>query len=85
MLGIQWLRKLGPVTTDHKELTMEFVDGDNQVQFQGGPQLVEKEISNSGLRKLLVGGEVAYFCHLQGEYCCVATTKPWPELVTLLE
>lgn len=24
VLGIQWLGKLGPVTTDHKDLTMAF-------------------------------------------------------------
>lgn len=46
---------------------------------------MEKEISNSGLRKLLVRGEVAYFCHLQGENQCATTTTTWPELVTLLE
>lgn len=34
ILGIQWLGKLGPVMTDHKELTMEFNEGDKLVRFQ---------------------------------------------------
>lgn len=76
VLGIQWLGKLGLVTTDHKELTMEFSDGDNRVRFQGDPQLAEAEISKSGLRKLLVKGEVAYFCHLRSEDQSIAVTKP---------
>lgn len=29
VLGIQWLGKLGLVSTDHKKLTMEFSVGDN--------------------------------------------------------
>lgn len=33
VLGIQWLGKLGPVTIDHKELAMEFYDGDRCTHF----------------------------------------------------
>lgn len=35
VLGIRWLGKLGPVTTNHKALMMEFHDGDKCVRFQG--------------------------------------------------
>lgn len=31
VLGIQWLGKLGPVTTDHRNLTMEFQIVDRSV------------------------------------------------------
>lgn len=61
VLGIQWLAKLGPVTTNHKELTMEFNIGDKQVHFQGEHLLAEAEISKSGLQKLWAKGDIAYF------------------------
>lgn len=50
--SIQWLAKLGPVTTYHKELTMEFDIGKKWVRLQGDPLLAEVEISKSGLQKL---------------------------------
>lgn len=64
VLGIQWLGKLGPVTTYHKELTMEFEEGGKRIRLQGDHQLLEAEISKSGLWKLIAKGEIAYFCHL---------------------
>lgn len=39
VLGIQWLEKLGPVTTNHKELIIEFEIGERTIRLQGDPQL----------------------------------------------
>lgn len=64
VLRIQWLEKLGLVTTNHKDLTIEFDVGDRKIWLQRGPQLTDGEISTSGLRRMMAWQEVAYFCHL---------------------
>lgn len=67
VLGIQWLKKLGLVTTNHRELAMEFELGDLKVRLQGEPHLIDYEITKLGLRHLMAQKEVAYFCHLRCE------------------
>lgn len=84
VLGIQWLGKLGPVTRNHKELTMEFDDGDKHVRFQGDLQLTELELSKSGLQRLMAKGEIAYFCHLRREDASQEKSRAWPELAEVL-
>lgn len=85
VLRIQWLGKLGVVTTDEKELTMEFYERDIRVRFQGDNQLADSELPKAGLRRLIVKGEVAYFCHLRGEGSSEQETKSWPELTGVLK
>lgn len=65
MLGIQWLEKLGLVTANHKELTMEFELGDQKVRLQGDPHLADSEITKSRLCCLMSRKKVAYFYHLR--------------------
>lgn len=35
VLGVQWLRKLGPITFDYELLTLKFQYGGEEVQLQG--------------------------------------------------
>lgn len=84
VLGIQWLGKLRPVTTDHKELSMEFWDGARKVRLQGDPHLADSEILKSGLRRLMAKGEIGFFCQLR----CEEERKEieaWPELTNVLK
>lgn len=85
VLGIQWLGTLGPVTKNHRKLTMEFQSGDCTVRLQGESQLAEAEISNSSLRRLLAKEDVAYFCHLLSDCPVPEPTPSRPKLVLLLE
>lgn len=85
VLGIQWLGKLGPVTTNHKDLTMEFQIEDQSIRFQGESHLFDAKISKTGLWRLMVKGDVAYFCHLHDEALGTKESKFWPELVAILK
>lgn len=85
VLRIQWLGKLGPVTTDHKELSMEFWDGERKVRLQGDSHLADSEISKTRLKKLIAKGEIAYFCQLRFEETEAKEQRPWPELKEVLE
>lgn len=62
--GVQWLKTLGPVMTDYKQLTIQFDVQGSPVKFQGIPHLVDSAISNGGLRRLMAKKEVALFSHL---------------------
>lgn len=84
VLGIQWLEKLGSVTTNYKELTMEFHDGDRHVILQGDPHVSESEISKEELRRLVARNEVAYFCHLRSENLDPGETQLIPRLTEIL-
>lgn len=65
VLGVQWLQTLGPVTKDHKALTMDFKIDGKEYHLQGDCQLNPDGVTTSGLKKMIGRGEVAYFCHLR--------------------
>lgn len=46
VLGVQWLKSLGPVLTDHDKLTLTFVRDGYVIQFHGSskPELDEASI-----------------------------------------
>lgn len=71
-------------TTDHKELTMEFVDGGKQIFFQGDPHSVDVKLSKSGLRRLIARGVPNYFFHLRSEDPTSEEVKPWFEMIEVL-
>lgn len=45
VLGVQWLKKLGPVLTDYNKLTMQFLKDGKVVQLVGEPKLGPEEAS----------------------------------------
>lgn len=84
VLGVQWLETLGPVTKDHKNLTMDFKLGDRNCHLKGETQLVTEGVSSSDLRRMVSRNEVAYFCHLRKEEPIASSLNLWPALQSLL-
>lgn len=64
VLGIQWLRKLGPVLTDYEELTMKFMDEGRMIQLRGNPDPIPSGVSLHQLRKLLSPSQSVGFFYL---------------------
>ncbi|KAI6691591.1 hypothetical protein NL676_028419 [Syzygium grande] len=64
VLGIQWLETLGPVVTDHANMTMEFQHHGQLVRLQGDSSLCALSVSSSGLFKLMAadGISAGYMC-----------------------
>ncbi|XP_077234173.1 uncharacterized protein LOC143876337 [Tasmannia lanceolata] len=56
ILGVQWLQGLGPITTDYKSLTMDFVWHGEPVHFQGIQEGQSDFISPTQLHKLADNG-----------------------------
>ena len=53
VIGIQWLRTLGPVLTDYNNLTMKFMNKDQAVHLQGVPKAPSSESSLHQLRRMV--------------------------------
>lgn len=58
ILGVQWLKKLGPVVTNWKTQEMSFEMGDNTVTMKSDPSLVRAKVSLKAMIRNLrnVGG-----------------------------
>lgn len=75
----------GPVTTDHKKLTMQFQKGNQTTVLQVDPHLAESVITKAGLRRLVARKEVAFFFHLRREEVDDGPQTTWALLDHLLE
>lgn len=64
VLGIQWLRKLGPVLTDYDALTMKFMYEGRMIQLRGNPDPIPSEVSLHQLCKLLSPSQSVGFFYL---------------------
>jgi len=72
VLGIQWLRKLGPILIDYEELIMKFMDEGRRIQLRGNPDPIPSEVSLHQLRKLLSPNQSVGFFYVS------LTSKPSP-------
>jgi hypothetical protein len=56
LLGVEWIRIIGPILMDFKELTMQFNQEDQQYKFQGITAGSPKIISSHRMETLLKKG-----------------------------
>jgi len=67
--GIQWLEKLGPVTMDHKKLTMLFEFNNKLIRLNGlSPTPEPSAISVNQLKRLDATASISNFLYLQFDY-----------------
>lgn len=65
VLGIQWLKTLGKITTDYSHLSMEFSCRDNIVSWTGEAWIEDISLSAKEMRRLNQLQHRAYFCRFQ--------------------
>ena len=65
VLGVQWLKSLGPVLTDYATLTMKFISNDKLIELKGDRDTSIDQISPSQLRRLVNTGNTSTFFHIQ--------------------
>jgi hypothetical protein len=58
VLGVEWLRTLGPIFIDFKELTMQFNEEGKQYKFQGiivgSPEIISSNCMENMLKKVIL-------------------------------
>jgi hypothetical protein len=74
VLGVEWLRTLGPILMDFKELTMQFNQEDQQYKFQGITIGSLEIISSRRMEKLLKKGQSSIIAQL---HAIQATETPF--------
>ena len=86
VLGVEWLKTLGPVLTDYTSLSMKFITEGKLVELQGEREQVGEPGAPSQLRRLLRTNPSSTFFHIRIEANTqTATTPPnSPEISALL-
>jgi len=67
VLGVQWLKSLGPVLTDYTSLTMKFIYGGKLIELTGDRDMTIDQISPSQLRHLMDTSNTSIYFHIQME------------------
>ena len=67
VLGVQWLKTLGPVLTDYTTLTMKFMAADHLVELQGEHEQALESISSSQLRRMIHTDGASTLFHIRLE------------------
>ena len=74
VLGVQWLKTLGPVLTDYTTLTMKFMAAGHLVELRGEHEQALESISSSQLRRMIHTNGTSMMFHIQLEPC--QTSQP---------
>ena len=62
VLGVQWLRSLGPVLTDYTSLSMKFMHQGCIIEFQGDDTSTLQPLTSNQVRRLVrTAGATVYF------------------------
>lgn len=65
VLGVQWLKTLGPVLTDYEQLTMQFMKDGTRVLLKGEPKASPSQSSLHQLKRLVATHSVDTYYHIQ--------------------
>ena len=65
VLGVQWLRSLGPVLTDYNHLTMKFIHEGQLVELRGDSDIHSLAVSPPQLRSLLQTQSASELFHIR--------------------
>ena len=64
VLGVQWLKSLGPVLTDYNSLCMKFFHAGTFVELQGGTETTLNSLSSSQFHRLLHNQPESLYFHV---------------------
>lgn len=65
MLGMQWLKTLGPLLTDYNDLTMKFIYGEQLIELKGDTESTLHLITPPQLHRLVQRDGASEFFHLR--------------------
>lgn len=65
VLGVKWLKTLGPVLTNYEQLTMQFIKDGTKVLLLGEPKASPTESSVHQLKRLVATHSVDTYYHIQ--------------------
>jgi len=88
VLGVQWLKSMGPILTDYNELTMKFIHDGNIIELKGNTNSGLHSITPPQLRRMIKTDNVSAYFHiriLSSEPPSIKTnTIPYPKIDSLI-
>jgi hypothetical protein len=88
VLGVQWLKTLGPIVTDYDKLTMSFCSEGQQIHLTGVPKPIPEEANIHQLQRLVSTDAIDTLLHLQlvtsADTTLPSPTHPEPRVNTLI-
>jgi len=64
VLGVQWLKSLGPILTDYNSLCMQFIYEGRIITLQGDKEFTLNPITSSQFRGMSQTKETGLYCHI---------------------
>ena len=83
VLGVQWLKTLGPVLTDYGALTMKFITGGKLIELHGDREKGIEPVSPSQLRRFVHTNPTTTFIHIHVETATTHNSSPNHPLPTI--
>ena len=85
VMGVQWLKSLGPVLTDYNDLTMKFLHQGQLIELKGTTDMHLLAVSPPQLRCMLQTQSVSEFFHIR--VCPPTSPSPTthPEILSILD
>ena len=83
VLGVQWLKTLGPVLTDYGALTMKFIAGGKLIELHRDREKEVEQVSPSQLRRFVHTNPASTFFHIRVEPTSNHTPQPGHSLLEI--
>lgn len=85
VMGVQWLKSLGPILTDYNDLTMKFFHQGHLIELKGTTNMHLLAVSPPQLRRTLQTQSASEFFHIR--VCSPTSPSPttYPEILTILD
>ena len=83
VLGVQWLKTLGPVLTDYGALTMKFITGGKLIELEGDREKEVEQVSPSQLRRFVHTNPTSTFFHIRIESAAKLTPQTTHSLLEI--
>jgi hypothetical protein len=79
VLGVQWLKTLGPIVTDYQHLTMSFTKSGQEITLKGEPKPCPQEASVHQLQRLVATDAIDTLLQVQIESPPSEVVSPHPD------
>lgn len=83
VLGVQWLKSLGPVLTDYNEFTMKFIHEGKLIELKGDTNKDLQAISPPQLRRMIQTNGASEYFHIRVRPQTPSSHTTYPEIITL--
>lgn len=83
VLGVQWLKSLGPVLIDYNDLTMKFVHEGKLIELKGNLDMALQAVTPPQLHRLIQTRSASEYFHIRVCSQALPSQNTHPDIITL--